>query len=40
MELSILERPPVVTPLDSFPAFYGTLKFNTEFTKALHLFLS
>jgi hypothetical protein len=26
--------------LDSFPAFYGTRRFNTEFTRALHLFLS
>jgi hypothetical protein len=26
-------------PLDSFPAFYGTRRFNTGFTKALHLFL-
>jgi hypothetical protein len=29
-----------VRPLDSFPAFYGTRRFNTEFTRALHLFLS
>jgi hypothetical protein len=27
-------------PLDSFPAFHGTRRFNTEFTRALHLFLS
>jgi hypothetical protein len=26
--------------LDSFPAFHGTRKFNTQFTRALHLFLS
>jgi hypothetical protein len=25
---------------DSFPAFYGTLGFNTEFTRALHLSIS
>jgi hypothetical protein len=29
-----------VRPLDSFPAFNGKRKFNTEFTRALHLFLS
>jgi hypothetical protein len=28
-----------VKPLDSFPAFHGTRRFNTEFTRALHLFL-
>jgi hypothetical protein len=27
-------------PLDSFPAFRGTRRFNTEFTTVLHLFLS
>jgi hypothetical protein len=27
-------------PLDSFPAFHGTRRFNIEFTRALHLFLS
>jgi hypothetical protein len=32
---ALLER-----PLDSFPAFHGTRRFNTEFTRALHLFLS
>jgi hypothetical protein len=36
----ILERPLDVRPLDSFPAFHGTQRFNTEFTRALHLFLS
>jgi hypothetical protein len=35
-----LERAPVVRPIDSFPAFYGTRRFSTEFTRALHLFLS
>jgi hypothetical protein len=35
MELALLER-----PLDSFPAFHGTQRFSTEFTRALHLFLS
>jgi hypothetical protein len=37
---ALLERPPVVRPLDSFPAFYGTRSFITEFTRSLHLFLS
>jgi hypothetical protein len=40
MELSTIERPPVVRPLDTFPAFYGTARFITEFTRALHLSLS
>jgi hypothetical protein len=35
-----LTRPPVVMTLDSFPAFYGTQRFNTEFTRALRLILS
>jgi hypothetical protein len=26
--------------MDSFPTFRGTRRFNTEFTGALHLFLS
>jgi hypothetical protein len=29
--------PLVVRTLNSFLAFYGTTKFNTEFTRALHL---
>jgi hypothetical protein len=29
-----------VRPLDSFPAFHGTGRLNTEFTRALRLFLS
>jgi hypothetical protein len=29
-----------VKPLGSFPAFYGTRKFITVFTRALHLYLS
>jgi hypothetical protein len=37
---ALLERPLDVRPLDSFPAFHGTRKFSTEFTRALHLFLS
>jgi hypothetical protein len=35
-----LHESPPVRLLDSFPAFYGTRRFNTEFTRALHLFLS
>jgi hypothetical protein len=30
-----LEMPPVVKPLDSFPAFYGTRRFIIVFTKTL-----
>jgi hypothetical protein len=37
---ALLERSPVVRTLDSFPAFYGTRRFNTKFTRALHLSLS
>jgi hypothetical protein len=37
---ALLERPLDVRPLDSFWAFHGTRRFNTEFTRALHLFLS
>jgi hypothetical protein len=37
---ALLERPPVVKPLDSFPAFYGTRRFITAFTRAVHLSLS
>jgi hypothetical protein len=37
---ALLERPLDVRPLDSFPVFYGTRRFNTEFTRAPHLFLS
>jgi hypothetical protein len=37
---TLLERPLVVRPLDSIPAFHGTRRFNTEFTRVLHLFLS
>jgi hypothetical protein len=31
------ERPQGVWPFDSFPAFYGTRRFITEFTRDLHL---
>jgi hypothetical protein len=37
---ALLERSLVVWTLDSFPAFYETRRFNTEFTRALHLSLS
>jgi hypothetical protein len=36
----LLERQPVVRQLDSFPEFYGTRRFITEFTRTLHLSLS
>jgi hypothetical protein len=38
--LLLLERPLDVRPLDSFPSFHGARRFSTEFTTALHLFLS
>jgi hypothetical protein len=34
---ALFKRSPVVRTLGSFPAFYGTRRFSTEFTKALHL---
>jgi hypothetical protein len=37
---ALLERPSLVQPLDSFPAFYGTRRFISAFTRALHLSLS
>jgi hypothetical protein len=37
---TLLERPLDARPFDSFPAFHGTRRFNTDFTRALHLFLS
>jgi hypothetical protein len=33
------ERPQVLQPLGSFPAFNGTQRFITTFTRALHLYL-
>jgi hypothetical protein len=36
---ALLEEPPIVQPLKNFPAFYGTRRFNTVFTRALHWFL-
>jgi hypothetical protein len=35
-----LERPQIEQPFGSFPAFYGTRRFITEFTRALQLYLS
>jgi hypothetical protein len=37
---ALLERSLIVRKLDSFLSFYGTRKFITEFTRALHLSLS
>jgi hypothetical protein len=37
---ALLQRSIVVRTLDSFPSFYGTPRFNTEFTRSLHLSLS
>jgi hypothetical protein len=37
---ALLEKPPIVQPLKSFPAFYGTRRFNTLFTRAIHWSLS
>jgi hypothetical protein len=39
MELSTTREATSCVPLDSFPAFHGTCRFNTEFTRALHLSL-
>jgi hypothetical protein len=33
---ALLEKPSIVQPLKNFPAFYGTRRFITGFTKALH----
>jgi hypothetical protein len=37
---ALLERSLAARTFDGFPAFYGTRRFNTEFTRALHLCLS
>jgi hypothetical protein len=37
---ALLERSLVVWALGSFPAFYGAQRFDTEFTRTLHLSLS
>jgi hypothetical protein len=36
MELSLLEKLPIVQLLKNFPAFYGTRRFSTVFARALH----
>jgi hypothetical protein len=36
MELTLLEKSPVVQLLKNFPEFYGTRRFITAFTRALH----
>jgi hypothetical protein len=41
MELRVLlEKLPIVQPLKNFPVFYGTQRFITVFTRALHWSLS
>jgi hypothetical protein len=40
VELSTNQEPQVVQPLRSFPAFYGTRRFITAFTRTLHQYLS
>jgi hypothetical protein len=40
MELRATREATNYIALDSFPAFYGTRRFNSEFTRALHLSLS
>jgi hypothetical protein len=37
---ALLENPPIVELLKNFPAFYGTRRFITVFTRALHWSLS
>jgi hypothetical protein len=37
---ALLEKPPVAQLLKNFPAFYGTRRFITVFTRALHWSLS
>jgi hypothetical protein len=37
---ALLEKPPVVQLLENFPAFYGTRRFITAFTRVLHWSLS
>jgi hypothetical protein len=36
MELSLFEELSIVQPLKNPAAFYGTRRFNTMFTRALH----
>jgi hypothetical protein len=37
---ALLEKPPIVQPLKNFPAFYGTRRFITVFTRTLQWSLS
>jgi hypothetical protein len=37
---ALLEKLPIAQPLKKFPAFYGTRRFITAFTRALHWSLS
>jgi hypothetical protein len=37
---ALLEEPLIVQPLKNFPAFHGTQRFNTVFTRALHWYRS
>jgi hypothetical protein len=37
---ALLEKLPIVQPFKNFPAFYGTRRFITTFTRALHWSLS
>jgi hypothetical protein len=37
---ALLQKPPIVQLLKDFPAFYGSQRFNTVFTRALHWPLS
>jgi hypothetical protein len=37
---ALLEKLPIAQPLKNFPAFYGTRRFITVFTRALHWSLS
>jgi hypothetical protein len=37
---AFIEKPPILQILKNFPAFYGTRRFITVFTRALHWFPS
>jgi hypothetical protein len=37
---ALLQKPPIVQPLKIFPVFYGTRRFITAFTRALHSSIS
>jgi hypothetical protein len=37
---ALLEKPPIVQLLNNYPAFYGTRRFITVFTRAIHWSLS